>query len=187
MLKRMFDLILSVCALCVFLLPCLLIAIVVRTTSKGPALYWSMRIGKDSQPFMMPKFRTMLLETPEVATDKLSSPQSFLTPVGGFLRKTSLDEIPQLYSVLAGDMSLVGPRPALFNQDALIAARKEMGIDKIRPGITGWAQINGRDDISDQLKIQFDYEYCQNAGIMMDVKIIFLTILSVLRSRGIKH
>ena len=187
MLKRMFDLMLSVCALCVFLLPCLLIAIVVRTTSKGPALYWSMRIGKDSQPFMMPKFRTMRLETPEVATDKLSSPQSFLTPVGGFLRKTSLDEIPQLYSVFTGDMSLVGPRPALFNQDALIAARKEKGLDKMRPGITGWAQINGRDDISDELKIQFDCEYYQNVGMMTDIKIIFLTIFSVLRLRGIKH
>ena len=187
MLKRMFDLALCLCALCVFFLPCLFIAILIRTTSKGPALYWSKRIGKDGQTFMMPKFRTMLLETPEVATDMLSSPQTFLTPIGGFLRKTSLDEVPQLYSVLKGDMSLVGPRPALSNQKTLIETRKEIGIDKMRPGITGLAQINGRDIISEKQKIYYDNQYYINCSVLIDVKIIFLTIYYVLRSRGIKH
>lgn len=186
-MKRLFDFMISLLALCILAFPFVIIAILVRLTSHGPALYWSERIGKNGQSFMMPKFRTMRLDTPEVATDKLELPKNYYTPIGGFLRRTSLDEIPQFYSVICGDMSLVGPRPALFNQDELISERRKLGIDRLLPGITGWAQINGRDDISDQQKIQLDYEYYLNNNLVQDIRIIFWTVLAVISSQGIRH
>lgn len=187
MLKRLFDIIISGSAIFILLPFFLLIGLLVRFTSAGPAIYWSERIGKDSASFMMPKFRSMRIETPELATDKLGAVQTYLTPIGAFLRKTSLDELPQLMSVLQGHMSIVGPRPALFNQYELIEMRKNMRIDSIRPGITGWAQINGRDTITDQEKCRLDLEYIEKMNFLFDIKIIFLTVFSVLRSQGIRH
>ena len=165
----------------------LLIALVILLNSGVPIIHWSKRIGKKNKPFMMPKFRTMKVFTPEVATDKLSNPKKYLTPIGSFLRRTSIDELPQLFSVLIGDMSLVGPRPALFNQDNIIYKRKLLGIDSLKPGITGWAQINGRDQLSIQDKINLDYEYLKKQSIFFDFVIIFKTISIVIRSRNIKH
>ena len=147
-MKRIFDLMLAISLFFIFLIFLLLIAMLVVTTSKGPALYWSDRIGKNNKIFKMPKFRSMLIDTPAVATHLLDNPDAYLSPIGGFLRSTSLDELPQLFSVLKGDMSFVGPRPALYNQDDLIALRTQKGVDKLLPGITGWAQVNGRDELS---------------------------------------
>ena len=172
----------------VLLIPVLLgIAALVKLSSPGQLLYWSPRIGRDGRVFQMPKFRTMKVGTPQLATDKLTDAASHLTPVGGMLRKLSLDEIPQLWSVIKGDMSLVGPRPALFNQHELIAARKARGIDVLRPGITGWAQVNGRDDIPEWRKIELDEQYLKQRSFWFDVKILWLTVWRVIRRDGVAH
>jgi len=168
-------------------LPFLLVAVLVRLTSTGPILYWSDRVGRHNKIFKMPKFRTMRIDTPAVATHLLSNPQQFLTPVGSFLRKSSLDELPQLWSILKGDMSFVGPRPALFNQDDLIALRTQYGVDKVLPGLTGWAQINGRDELPIPDKVKLDVDYLNNQSFWLDLKIIFITFLKVLCRDGIQH
>jgi O-antigen biosynthesis protein WbqP len=187
MIKRIFDLSLALLATLILLLPFLIIALLVRLTSAGPALYWSDRIGRGNQVFKMPKFRTMQLNTPAVATHLLVNPQQFLTPIGSFLRKSSLDELPQLWSIIKGDMSFVGPRPALFNQDDLITLRMQYGIDKLAPGLTGWAQINGRDELPIPEKVKLDLDYMHQRSFWFDVKVIFLTFLKVLLKDGIHH
>ena len=186
-MKRFFDLCLALFALLFLLLPILLVAVIVRLTSAGLVLYWSDRVGRDNKTFKMPKFRTMQVDTPVVATHLLPDPKQFLTPVGSFLRKSSLDELPQLWSILKGDMSFVGPRPALFNQDDLIALRKQYGVDKLLPGLTGWAQINGRDELPIPEKVKLDVEYMQNQSVFFDLKIIFLTVLKVVRRDNVQH
>jgi len=159
----------------------------VRLTSKGPILYWSQRVGKNNQLFLMPKFRSMWVDTPAVATHLLNNPETLLTPIGSFLRKSSLDELPQLWNILKGDMSFVGPRPALFNQDDLIAQRTDKGVHLLIPGLTGWAQINGRDELPIPQKVLLDVEYMHQQSFLFDLKIIFLTFLKVLRKDGITH
>ena len=186
-MKRLFDLFLFLCLVPVLLLPILVIAVLVRLTSKGFALYWSDRVGADNEIFKMPKFRTMRIDTPAVATHLLKDTDAYLTPIGSFLRKMSLDELPQLWSVLKGDMSFVGPRPALFNQDDLIALRTVKGVHRLIPGITGWAQINGRDDLPIPVKVKFDVHYLENRSLIFDIKILFLTLLKVLRREGVTH
>jgi len=186
-MKRLFDLFASIVLLIILIAPMLLIAIVVRITSKGPSLYWSKRVGKDNIIFSMPKFRSMKVNSPVIATHLLSDPNSLLSPVGGFLRRSSLDELPQLYSILKGDMSFVGPRPALFNQEDLIELRKEQGVDALLPGITGWAQVNGRDELSVSKKVELDVEYMQNKSFWLDVKIIWTTILKAANQEGVSH
>ena len=187
MFKRFTDLIIAASAAIIFVVPYILIMMAVRLSSAGPAIYWSRRAGRQGQFFMMPKFRTMRINTPEVATDKLGDTSTFITPVGSLLRRTSLDELPQIYSVLCGDMSIVGPRPALHNQHELIARRAELGIDQLKPGVTGWAQINGRDEIALQDKLRFDQEYLARQSLFFDLKIILLTVVVVVRSRGVSH
>lgn len=190
MIKRMFDIIGSLLLLLLLLAPILLTTIAVRLTSKGDALYWSRRIGEGNTIFLMPKFRSMQVDTPQIAThlmNQQSDPNRFLTPIGSFIRKTSLDELPQLWSVLKGDMSLVGPRPALFNQDDLINLRTEAGIHRLKPGITGWAQINGRDEIPIPKKVDLDKYYLVNQSLWLDFKIIALTAIKVLRRDNISH
>ena len=186
-MKRLFDLFLFLCLVPVLLLPILVIAVLVRLTSKGFALYWSDRVGADNEIFKMPKFRTMRIDTPAVATHLLKDTDAYLTPICSFLRKMSLDELPQLWSVLKGDMSFVGPRPALFNQDDLVALRTAKGVQRLIPGITGWAQINGRDDLPIPVKVEFDVHYLENRSLMFDMKILFLTLLKVLRREGVTH
>jgi len=186
-MKRIFDLILAIFLLLVLLISLLLIAVLVIITSKGPALYWSDRIGKNNKIFKMPKFRSMLADTPAVATHLLDNPDACLSPVGGFLRSTSLDELPQLFSVLKGDMSFVGPRPALFNQDDLISLRTEKGVDKLLPGITGWAQVNGRDGLSIPDKVILDVEYLNRQSFWLDMKILWMTFLKVIKRDGVSH
>lgn len=186
-MKRLFDLAVATILLLVLALPMLLVALAVRLTSKGPALYWSDRVGKDNVIFQMPKFRTMRVDTPAVATHLLNDPKRWLTPIGAFLRRTSLDELPQLLSILKGDMSFVGPRPALFNQDDLITLRTEKGVHQLVPGLTGWAQINGRDDLPIPVKVDFDHWYLQHASFWLDIKIIIFTFIKVLRSEGVRH
>ena len=186
-MKRIFDIVFSVFALSILFAPMIIIGGLVRITSDGPALYWSKRIGKNNVEFKMPKFRTMKINTPEVATHLLESAEMHLTPVGKFLRRYSLDELPQFFSVIKGDMSLVGPRPALYNQDKLIALRKEYGLDKLLPGITGWAQVNGRDDLSIIDKITLDKEYIDLCSFWFDIRIIWLTLLKVLKPEGVAH
>jgi len=168
-------------------LPIFVIAGAVRLTSQGPAIYWSERVGRNNKIFRMPKFRTMRVDTPTVPTHLMSDPEAYVTSIGKFLRRTSLDELPQLLSILVGDMSLVGPRPALFNQNDLIALRTEAGVDKMTPGLTGWAQINGRDDLSILVKVRFDVEYMRRRSFWLDMKIIVLTFVSVLHRRGVSH
>jgi O-antigen biosynthesis protein WbqP len=187
MIKRGFDMIVSIVSGAVLAIPAALTVVLVTATSKGPVLYWSPRVGRHGRIFQMPKFRTMKVGTPQVATDKLADPASRLTPVGGVLRKLSLDELPQLWSVIKGDMSLVGPRPALFNQHELIAARKARGIDALRPGITGWAQINGRDDIPEWRKVELDEEYLRRQSFWFDLQILWLTAWRVVRRDGVSH
>lgn len=187
MLKRSFDLLLSICFILLFWWIFLIVALLVKVTSKGPALYWSDRIGQHNKIFSMPKFRSMRLNTPAIATHLMHNPDSFLTPIGAFLRKTSLDEIPQIWSVIKGDMSIVGPRPALFNQDDLMALRIKSGVDSLKPGVTGWAQINGRDELSIPDKVAFDVEYVRRRSMAFDIKIIFLTFLKVIGRDGIVH
>jgi O-antigen biosynthesis protein WbqP len=171
----------------VLLISLLLIAVLVISTSKGPVLYWSERIGKNNKIFKMPKFRSMLTGTPTVATHLLDNPDSYLSPIGSFLRSSSLDELPQLFSVLKGDMSFIGPRPALFNQEDLIALRTEKGVDKLLPGITGWAQVNGRDELSIYDKVALDVEYLNCQSFWFDVKILWMTFLKVIKRDGVSH
>lgn len=187
MIKRTFDVTIAVIAGLLLLFPIGLIALWVRATSRGPALYWSDRVGKDNRLFRMPKFRSMRVDTPAVATHLLSDPDKYLTPIGPFLRKSSLDELPQLWSILRGDMSLVGPRPALFNQTDLIEARTLAGVHRLVPGLTGWAQINGRDELPIPQKVQLDAEYLERQSFRFDLKILFLTAWRVLRSDGVTH
>ena len=186
-MKRIIDLILCLLLMPILLVPALVIAVLIRLSSEGPALYWSDRVGADNKIFKMPKFRTMRIDTPAVATHLMSDPEAYLTPFGSFLRKTSLDELPQLWSVVKGDMSFVGPRPALFNQDDLIALRTRKGVHRLVPGITGWAQINGRDEIPIPLKVEFDEYYLQHRSILFDMKILGLTLMKVIRSENVSH
>jgi O-antigen biosynthesis protein WbqP len=186
-MKRLFDLVMALFISIVLTLPIVVVATVVRLTSSGPALYWSNRVGKCNIIFKMPKFRTMQVGTPAVATHLLSDSGQYLTPVGSFLRKSSLDELPQLWSILVGDMSFVGPRPALFNQDDLIALRAQYGVDKLVPGLTGWAQVNGRDELSIPIKVQYEVEYLQKQSFWFDLKILGLTFLKVVRRAGVSH
>ena len=186
-MKRLIDLCLALLALLLFALPVLLVAVMVRLTSAGPVLYWSDRVGRYNKLFKMPKFRTMQVDTPAVATHLLPDAKQFLTPVGSFLRKTSLDELPQLWSIIKGDMSFVGPRPALFNQEDLIELRTQCGVHKLVPGLTGWAQINGRDELPIPDKVQLDVEYMNKRSFLFDLKIMTMTILKVVSRDGVKH
>jgi len=186
-MKRAFDLFFCVLVLLLLLIPMLMIAITIRSTSKGSSIYWSDRVGKNNKIFKMPKFRSMLKNTPAVATHLLENPASYLTPIGGFLRSTSLDELPQLFSVLRGDMSFVGPRPALSNQDDLISLRTDNGVDQILPGITGWAQVNGRDELSITNKVAFDAQYLIRQSFFFDIKILWMTFLKVIKCDGVSH
>jgi O-antigen biosynthesis protein WbqP len=186
-MKRLFDLTVSLSAVLILMIPIALVAIIVKLTSKGPVLYWSNRVGKDNVIFQMPKFRTMQVGTPAVATHLLTNPSSFLTPIGGFLRKSSLDELPQLWNIIKGDMSLVGPRPALFNQEDLIALRTEQGVHKLLPGLTGWAQINGRDELPIPEKVKLDAEYMQKQSFLFDFVILWRTFIKVLARDGVSH
>jgi len=185
--KRLVDVVLASLVILLALIPGLFIALLVRLTSKGPVLYWSERVGRYNRNFSMPKFRTMRVDTPVVATHLMHDPDSYLTPPGRFLRKTSLDELPQLWSILVGDMSIVGPRPALYNQDDLIALRTEAGVDQLLPGLTGWAQVNGRDELPISEKVRLDREYLQRKSFLFDLKILFLTFVRVLQGRGVLH
>ena len=187
MLKRLFDLAGAVVALALLLLPILLVAIAVRLTSPGPALYWSDRVGKNNRIFRMPKFRSMLTGTPAVATHLLPDASSHLTPIGSLLRRTSLDELPQLWSILTGDMSFVGPRPALFNQADLIELRTERGVHTLKPGLTGWAQVNGRDDLPIPRKVEFDVEYMRRQSLLFDAYVLWRTLIKVFRAEGVSH
>lgn len=186
-MKRAFDLVLAALASIFLLMPVLLVGTLVRLTSRGPILYWSDRVGRDNKIFKMPKFRSMQVGAPAVATHLLSDPDRYLTSVGSFLRKSSLDELPQLWSIIKGDMSFVGPRPALFNQHDLIELRTRNGVHKLLPGLTGWAQINGRDELPIPQKVALDIEYLQNKSLFLDIKIIFLTALKVLRRDNVTH
>ncbi len=186
-MKRLFDLFIGIMLLVVLIIPILFIIILVRVTSKGPSFYWSDRVGRNNIIFKMPKFRSMRVGTPTVATHLLDNPDSFLSPIGGFIRRSSLDELPQLYSILKGDMSFVGPRPALFNQDDLIALRSKKGVNKLLPGITGWAQINGRDELSIPDKVALDVEYMQRQSFWFDIKILWMTFLKVVKQDGVSH
>ena len=186
-MKRIFDLFISLTMFIILLLLILAIAFVIKITSDGPILFWSNRVGKNNVIFKMPKFRTMHLNAPNVATHLLKNPNQYLTPVGPFLRKTSLDEIPQLWSVLKGDMSIVGPRPALFNQYDLINLRTFKSIHQLTPGITGWAQVNGRDNLSNAKKVFFDEEYLKKKSFIFDLKILYLTFIKIIRREGIHH
>ena len=187
MLKRIFDIVFSFGALAIFAIPILVIAATIRVTSQGPALYWSDRVGKDNKIFRMPKFRTMQVNTPAVATHLMADPDKYLTKVGQFLRKTSLDELPQIWSILIGDMSIVGPRPALFNQNDLVEFRTAAGVEKLTPGLTGWAQVNGRDELPIPEKVKLDTEYLEQMSFLFDLKIIFLTVVRVLHRQGVSH
>ncbi len=186
-MKRGFDIILGCLAALILLLPILLVAMIVRLTSKGPALYWSDRVGQNNVLFKMPKFRTMRVGTPAVATHLLVDARSHLTPVGSFLRKSSLDELPQLWSILSGNMSFVGPRPALFNQQDLIALRTEQGVHTLMPGLTGWAQVNGRDELPIPQKVALDAEYLTRQCFWFDIKILWMTFLKVIQRDGVSH
>jgi O-antigen biosynthesis protein WbqP len=186
-LKRIFDFVVGLLLLGLLAIPYLLIAVVVRVTSEGPVLYWSDRIGQRNVIFRMPKFRTMRLDTPAVATHLMNDPDAFLSPIGGFLRRTSLDELPQLISILKGDMSFVGPRPALFNQDDLIALRTEKCVNQLVPGLTGWAQVNGRDELPISEKVSLDVEYMELQSFWFDLKILWMTFLKVVRRVGVAH
>lgn len=186
-MKRLFDLALALIATLFLVVPIAAVALAVRLTSPGPVLYWSDRVGRYNRIFRMPKFRSMRIDTPAVATHLLQNPDQWLTPIGSFLRKSSLDELPQLWSILRGDMSFVGPRPALFNQDDLIALRTEKGVHQIVPGLTGWAQVNGRDELPIPQKVQLDAEYLQRQSLSFDLKILWITALKVLVRDGVSH
>lgn len=186
-MKRCFDLVLAVFISALALVPILLVAALVRLSSPGPALYWSDRVGRNNKLFKMPKFRSMRVDTPAVATHLLQNPADYLTPIGSFLRKSSLDELPQLWSILVGDMSFVGPRPALFNQADLIALRTEHHIHTLRPGLTGWAQVNGRDELPIPEKVKLDAQYLAQSSLKLDAWILWLTVWKVLRTEGVSH
>ena len=186
-MKRLFDLVLALCAAVVLALPVALVAVAVLLTSTGPALYWSDRVGRRNRIFKMPKFRSMRVGTPAVATHLLADARSHLTPIGSFLPKSSLDELPQLWSILVGDMSFVGPRPALFNQHDLIALRTQHGVHELVPGLTGWAQVNGRDELPIPDKVKLDVEYLQRQSLWFDIRILWLTFVKVLRRDGVSH
>ena len=185
--KRLLDVMFASFASCLALLPMALIALLVKLTSRGPVFYWSDRVGQNNRIFRMPKFRTMRIDTPAVATHLLNRPEQYLTPIGALLRKTSLDELPQIWSILVGDMSLVGPRPALFNQDDLVALRTELGVHHLVPGLTGWAQINGRDDLPILQKAKLDAAYLASLSLALDLLILRRTFLKVLSRDGISH
>jgi len=186
-MKRLFDLIFASAITLVLLIPMFLIAILIKLNSKGPILYWSDRVGRDNSIFQMPKFRSMRTDTPAVATHLLNDPDQYLTPIGGFLRKSSLDELPQLWSIIKGDMSFVGPRPALFNQDDLIFLRNECGVHQLMPGLTGWAQVNGRDELPIPQKVRLDQDYLQRKSFAFDLYVIWLTFLKVIQHDGVSH
>jgi O-antigen biosynthesis protein WbqP len=186
-MKRLFDLFVGLFAAVILVVPIAVIAVAVCLTSTGPVLYWSDRVGRGNTIFRMPKFRSMRVGTPAVATHLLKDPKSHLTPIGPFLRKSSLDELPQLWSILKGDMSFVGPRPALFNQDDLIALRTEHGVHQLVPGLTGWAQVNGRDELPIPEKVKLDVEYLQRQSLWFDIKILWLTFIKVLHREGVSH
>jgi len=186
-MKRLFDILLGLLISAVVIIPFAVVAILVKVTSKGSILYWSDRVGKNNIIFRMPKFRSMKVDTPTMATHLLTDPQSVLTPVGGFLRKSSLDELPQLWSILKGDMSFVGPRPALFNQDDLIALRTEKGVHHLVPGLTGWAQVNGRDELPIPQKVDLDVVYIEGQSFCFDVYIFWLTFVKVIKRSGVSH
>jgi len=186
-MKRIFDIALAIFAALMLLLPLVVTAVMVKLTSKGPALYWSDRVGRNNQIFKMPKFRSMQVGTPAVATHLLSNPDTYLTPIGSFLRKSSLDELPQLWNILKGDMSFVGPRPALFNQQDLIELRTKAGVHHLTPGLTGWAQINGRDELPIPQKVALDVEYLHRRSLWFDIYIIFMTAMKVIRRDGVVH
>lgn len=186
-MKRLFDLIGSIIALVVLSVPILILAVAVRISSSGPILFWSDRVGSNNQIFRMPKFRSMRVNAPTIASHLMQNPNEWLTPIGSGLRRSSLDELPQLWCILKGDMSFVGPRPALYNQDDLISLRTEKGIHCLRPGLTGWAQVNGRDEMPISKKVNLDFEYLQKKSFIFDLKIIFITILKVLRRDGVSH
>ncbi len=185
--KRVFDVLFAVVLLLLSVFPMLLIALLVTVSSRGPLIYWSDRVGQNNQIFKMPKFRSMRIDTPAVATHLLSNPDSCLTPIGSFLRRSSLDELPQLWSILKGDMSFVGPRPALFNQDDLIALRTQKGADSLVPGLTGWAQINGRDELPIPEKVALDVEYMEQRSFWFDLYILWMTFLKVVHRDGVSH
>lgn len=185
--KRLFDLVCALVLATLLLVPIVLVAIAVRLTSSGPALYWSDRVGRDNRIFKMPKFRSMRVGTPAVATHLLTDPAAYLTPIGSFLRKSSLDELPQLWNILKGDMSLVGPRPALFNQADLIALRTQYGVHRLVPGLTGWAQVNGRDEIPIPQKVALDREYLERQSLGFDLQILLLTAFKVLKRDNVTH
>lgn len=186
-MKRAFDITLALVAGGVLLLPCLVIALVVRVTSRGPALHWSRRVGRENRPFLMPKFRSMYTDAPQVATHLLADPARWVTPVGGFLRRSSLDELPQLLSILKGEMSFVGPRPALFNQDDLATLRTARGVHLLQPGLTGWAQINGRDELAVPEKVALDEWYLRHQSLWLDIKILTRTVAKVSARDGVSH
>jgi O-antigen biosynthesis protein WbqP len=186
-MKRVLDIALAVFVSAILCLPLLLVSLAVRMTSVGPVIYWSDRVGRHNRIFRMPKFRTMRVDTPAVATHLLADPGRYLTPIGGFLRKSSLDELPQLWSILVGDMSFVGPRPALFNQYDLIEARTREGVHELQPGLTGWAQINGRDDLPLDEKVSYDVQYRQRQSLVFDLEILWRTALKVISRSGVSH
>lgn len=186
-LKRLFDISIAVFLLCLLLIPLAMIVLAIMLTSNGPVLYWSDRVGKNNKIFKMPKFRTMRIDTPAVATHLLSNPENYLTPIGKFLRKSSIDELPQLFSIIKGDMSFVGPRPALFNQEDLVALRTKKGVHVLTPGLTGWAQVNGRDELPIPVKVEFDAYYLNHSSFPFDIRILFMTVVKVLKKEGVTH
>jgi len=186
-LKRIFDVSLAGLIVLLAFIPMILLSILIKITSPGPIIHWSKRVGQNNREFLMPKFRTMKINTPQLATHLLKDPETYLSSIGRFLRKFSLDELPQILSVLNGDMTFVGPRPALFNQDDLVQLRNEMGIEKLKPGITGWAQVNGRDEIDISRKVELEREYLTKQGFFFDLYIIFITFFRVFRKKGVSH
>jgi O-antigen biosynthesis protein WbqP len=186
-MKRMLDVLVTLVAVVIFAIPMILVGLAVRFTSRGPILYWSDRVGRNNVVFAMPKFRTMRVDTPVLPTHLLADASSYLTPIGSFLRKSSLDELPQLWCILIGDMSLVGPRPALHNQQDLLDARTAAGVHALVPGLTGWAQVNGRDEVPLEVKVAYDVEYLQRRSLLLDVKILLLTFWKVVMVKDIAH
>ena len=186
-IKRIFDIAMASVLCGLLCIPMLVIALIVKLSSRGPVLYWSDRVGINNEIFRMPKFRTMRIDTPAVATHLLKNPGAYLTPFGYYLRRFSLDELPQLWSILKGDMSFVGPRPALYNQDDLIELRTLKGVHQIIPGITGWAQVNGRDDLPIPQKVEYDEYYLHNSSFVFDVKILYMTVVKVIKAEGVRH
>jgi O-antigen biosynthesis protein WbqP len=187
LIKRLFDVCLAVTLIILFAVPILLVAVLVKMTSKGPVLYWSDRVGRNNSLFKMPKFRSMQINTPAVATHLLGCPENYLTDTGALLRRTSLDELPQLWNIIKGDMSFVGPRPALFNQEDLIALRTKSGVHQLIPGLTGWAQVNGRDELPIPQKVKLDEEYLQRKSFGFDLYVIWLTFIKVIQGEGVSH